>query len=63
MGEGLRRAATAARATDPNNAEHTLCGWWIQVARHGMSTTEAVRTLVEYLDEHGFKIVRKRNKT
>ncbi len=62
MGAGLRRARVAALATDPKTAEHTLRGWWIQVARLGMTTTEAVETLTEYLDEHGFKIVRKRTK-
>lgn len=40
------------------DTDMVLRGWWIQQARLGMTTTEAVTSLKMALHEAGYKIVR-----
>lgn len=62
MGAGLQRARAAAKATqrqaaDREKIEAAFTGWWNGTVRHGMTASEAGRTLMEALNAAGLLVV------
>jgi hypothetical protein len=63
MGEGLKRATAAAKATLKANAERQLIeatfrDWWHMEARHGMTASEAGASLMAAFNAARLKIIK-----
>ncbi len=64
MGEGMKRAVAAAKATRKANAERqlieaTFTEWWHMKARLGMTATEAGASLMGAFNTAGLKITKR----